>query len=203
MPIRKAALTVLCTLVCFNCATGQSQRPVVDLGWLRAVQQQDGWTVERSTFFPLSEEKILVGDTIQAVDSKRTDTCDPLSASRIFTGIPLDAVTVTVIRDGTLKTLHLFPRKEPLVEFAPRYHSTTFMPCAKDLTAPQLTLTDVSGQSHTIRYGPKWTLLHIWSTSCPACWADIDTLNEISAPPLSSVSLVAVVHSHQDVAFVR
>lgn len=194
MRIGLLALPAILSLYCSQFAIGQSLRPTIDLGWLRAVQQQHGWKVVRSTFVPSSGDRINVGDSIRAVGSQKTDACGPLTAIRIFDRIGREESTVTVVRDGTPKILHLFPGQEPLIGLAPPFTSfrRELPACSMDDTLPVLTLPDSSGQSHVIRYGPKWMLLHIWSTFCPACWKDIPALNEISIPPPDNLAVVVV-----------
>lgn len=186
----KIALTALCAVLLANCAIAQSQPPTIDLGWLRAVKQQTGWTVVYSSFIPASAERILPGDVIRTVDSQQTYACGPLSAARVFSRIPETVSTVTVTRYDTLKTLHFFREQETLLAM-PRSLSNASM-CSADQPAPILTLPGSSGQLHTVRYGPKWTLLHLWSTFCPVCWADIPLLNEISNPLPGDLALVEV-----------
>ena len=44
-----------------------------------------------------------------------------------------------------------------------------------------------------MRYGPKWTLIHIWSTACSSCWRDVSALNEMLNPPSSKLVVVVIV----------
>lgn len=193
--MRRASAVVLVTLCLLlsYCWAGDTSSPIVDLGWLRAIQQEDGWLVIRSYHVSLSGASVSPGDLIVAVDNDRVDGCNAISASIILSNIAGEASTVKVIRHGTMRTLHFDSQQEPLLKLVPRRFSKKRPPSeAKAAVAPSVELPDLAGKLHLINYGPNWTLIHIWSTGCPACWRDIPPLNEISQPPLASVVVIAI-----------
>jgi AhpC/TSA family len=164
---------------------------VVDIGWIRVTQIDKGWVVARSYHHSYSGESILPGDVILSVDRRSVVGANALNMARILSRIPRDADTVELLRNGVSKRLQLFPVSEPLVKQAVRF---TFAKAeaARDAGLPSGALPDRSGQMHTFQYGPKWTLIHIWSTFCPGCWRDVAALNEISKPFPNSLAVVVV-----------
>jgi thiol-disulfide isomerase/thioredoxin len=108
--------------------------------------------------------------------------------------IGLGAETISVVRNGQTKLLHRFPANQPLLKEGLRFlqREGDFAAYEKDAVAPSITLPDASGTTHTVHYGSKWVLVHIWSTWCPPCWADIDALNEFANPAPESLTVVAV-----------
>jgi len=188
-----AALTLVCSLLLCSLAADAAVRPAIDLGWLQAIQQDNGWLVIRSYHFPSSQEPVLPGDLIVAVDKQQVDSCNAISAARILSRIQAGAGTAKVIRKGAVTTLHFLPQQEPLLKSFRQPRGSEKLPLYGKLAlAPIVALPDVLGQTHTLRYGPKWTLVHIWSTGCPPCWRDVSALNEISIQPEPSLAVIGI-----------
>jgi len=168
--------------------------PVVDLGWLRVIEHGSGWQVVRVFDGTLSQEPLQQNDVIVAIDGKTIVGVNALMAARMLNAIGLGAETISVVRNGQTKLLHQFPANQPLLKESLRVRQrvSDFAAYTKDAVIPSITLPDTAGRIHLIRYGSKLVLIHIWSTRCPPCWADIDALNEFANPSRESLTVVAV-----------
>jgi AhpC/TSA family len=188
------AVSVLLFALMPDCRAADRSSPVVDLGWLRAVQNQSGWFVARANYIAGSSDKITSGDAITAVDGQHIRDCNALTAAVFLRRIGSGAETAEITRSGSTRLLHLAPLQEKLLKLAaPQYLSDIAPPIyAKEAPAPSLELNDESGKIHRVQYGPNWTLIHIWSTACAVCWRDISALNEVLNPPPTNLAVVVI-----------
>jgi|SRR5215472_8892853 len=189
-------LTRLCLWIAIlSCsAFAVSITPTVDLGWLRVIEQGPGWQIVRVFDSPLAHEPLQQGDVIVAVDGKTIVGVNALTAARMLHAIGPGVETISVLRNGQKKLLRQFPSNQPLLKESLRFRQGEgdFAVYRKDDVIPSITLPDVSGRTQTVHYGSQFVLIHIWSTRCPPCWADIEALNEFANPAPESLSLVTV-----------
>jgi AhpC/TSA family len=189
-----ATVWVLLLALMPDCHAADQSLPVVDLGWLRAMQIQSGWFVTRANYIAGNNDKITPGDAITAVDGQHIRDCNGLTATVFLRRIGSGAETAEITRNGSTRLLHLAPLQEKLLKLgAPQHISDIAAPIyAKEAPAPSLELNDESGKIHRIQYGPNWTLIHIWSTACAVCYRDISALNEILNPPPTNLTVVVI-----------
>ena len=192
-------MKVILARICFwgailSCsASAASIRPIVDLGWLRVTKDDSGWQVVRVFDDPISHEPLQLHDLVVGVDGKRIVGMNALAAGRILAEIGHGAGTVSVVREGKDKLLHRFPPKTPLLkEGWPLMQREGDFLEEKNSSAPSISLPDLTGSMHTVHFGSKWVLVHIWSTRCSPCWADMDAVNEFANPAPESLIVVAV-----------
>jgi len=189
-----ATVWVLLLTLMPDCHAVDQSSPVVDLGWLRAVQNQSGWFVTRANYIAASSDKITPGDAITAVDGQRIRDCNALTAAVFLRRIGSGAETAEITRSGSTRWLHLLPLQEKLLKLAAPQHISDIAPpiYAREAPAPSLELNDESGKIHRVQYGPNWTLIHIWSSACAVCYRDISALNEVLNPPPTNLAVVVI-----------
>ena len=191
-------------MLCGGLLRAQSHA-TVDVGWIRATQTDGGaWLVSRCTQFTPSGEVVRAGDAIVAINHQNIAGSSALQARELLFHIVVDASTVSVLRDGVEKELRLFPADQPLLKTGRLYSTLPLVAVthAGDDLAPVFSLPDEFGKMHAVQYGPKWTLLHVWSTNCPACWKDVPALNEILHPAPDSLAVI-VIAMGDDAAGIR
>jgi hypothetical protein len=169
------------------------------LGWLRATEEQQGWRINRVFQTSFSGEVVKAGDLVVAVDGHRLTNFTPLSAAYLLHDIAGAAHTSDVVRSGQRVRLQFFGTGEPLLEDATLGAQWTRGAelHTKGSEAPSMSLPDESGKMQSMKYGPDWTLIHIWEPHCPPCFKDISALNEISNPPMPVLRLLAIVLGDQ------
>jgi hypothetical protein len=185
-------LLVFTLLPC--CSAAETRSATVDLGWLRAEQNHNGWFVTRATYVSSTADKVNPGDAIIAVDGQRISDCNAITAAVFLRRIGSNAITAQIMRDGATRLLQLEPpTHEPLLKIAAEYVSDIEPPIySEEALAPTLELIDETGKRHQIQYGPNWTLIHLWSTGCVLCWKDIAALNEVLEPAPANLEVVVV-----------
>ena len=180
-------------LLCSSSAAAQHRS--IDLGWLSATQEQQGWRVSKAFHHPATGQSIEAGDLLLAVDGQQLADLDVLSAAFVISRIPDPAETADVLRNGAPLRLNFFVGEEPLLKgnglWADRNFPTRLY--ARQSQAPAIELRDESGNLRLVKYGPKWSLIHVWQPHCPPCFKDIPALNEVSNPPMDSLQLIAIV----------
>jgi S1-C subfamily serine protease len=135
-----ATVWVLLLALMPDCHSADQGSPVVDLGWLRAVQNQSGWFVTRADYIAsgwfvtradyiaASSDKIAPGDAITAVDGQRIGDCNALTAAVFLRRIASGAETAEITRSGSRRWLHLLPLQEKLLKLAARQYISDIAP---------------------------------------------------------------------------
>jgi hypothetical protein len=137
-----------------------AESPVIDLGWLRASQKEEGWIVERVAMLTLTGEKIEAGDAAYSVDGRRIDTLNALSASNELDWISFGATYVRLIGNGSSRVVQLRPM-DPLLDGLNVRRDVHRYPKNERIAA--LKLPDENGHMTTFKPGPGSTLIHVWS----------------------------------------
>ncbi len=139
-----------------------AESPIIDLGWLRASQTDQGWLIEKIAMFTESGQTIQPGDIVVSIDGHRVDDENALSASNELDWLR-NADVARVIRHGAPSTLQL-RLPDPLLKdlFAFRHRYVHQYPKDERITA--LHLPGIDGKPTTWKFaGAQTTLIHFWS----------------------------------------
>lgn len=139
-----------------------AQSPIIDLGWLRASQTDQGWLIEKAAMFTESGQKLQPGDIVVSIDNHRIDDENALSASNELAWVP-NANAARVIRHGSPLRLQL-RLPDPLLKdfFSDLHRDVRRYPRDSRITA--LHLPGLDGKPITWKFGnTRTTLIHFWS----------------------------------------
>lgn len=179
-------------LQCCHAATESAA--VVDLGWLRATHESSGWLINRAHYLSSDGDKVVPGDLLVFIDDQRIADCNAITAAAFLLRIGTEARTAQVLRNGRNQILHLMPSPDSRLRLiGPQFVSDVAPPIyADEAPAPRIELQDQLGKIHQVKYGPSWTLIHVWTTSCSVCWRDISALNEMLNPPSTGLEIIVI-----------
>jgi hypothetical protein len=186
---------LLLIAVCSIAACASSVPPynaVIDLGWIRVVEEDGGWLVTNVYQLPPAREPLRSGDVIVAVSNQRLDQMNALSAARVLSELEVGAAdTASVLRGGQFQTLHFRP-PDLLGSYGQRRFLTdSYQLHSRTAAVPSLTLADSEGKLHEIPVQNQFTLIHVWN---PFCRDDnVDALSEIALSPQKGDLRVAAV----------
>jgi len=181
--------------VCSTAAPPSSVPPynaVIDLGWIRVVEADDGWLVANVYQLPPVREPLRSGDVIVAVGNQRLEQINALSTARVLSEIDVGAAeTASVLREGQFQTLH-FRQSNSLGNYGQRRFLTgSYQLYSRAAAAPALTVADSGGKLHEVPTEHQFTLIHIWN---PFCHDDnAEALSEIARSPQQGGLRVAAV----------
>ncbi len=201
-PMRRSAMTLrrlaLFVLLCGLCGWTQERREVnsisIDVGWMAAVQRNDGWLVtevvprlliERPPPAPpllVRKQTLRVGDVLLRIGSYDLAQLGPLAVAWILNDVPGRPLPVHLLRNGSAYDVLVFGEggstgvAEPIPKYSPAELQT------RDAPAPDFSLADLQGQRHTRDFHRgKWVLLNFWGTWCTACTEEMAGLNYLHA----------------------
>jgi len=117
---------------------------------------------------------------VQRLESSGFDTIKPMASRkrrpRITRSPALVVLGVGLILTG-MATYLAWPRTAEPVESEALGGRT--QPVAVNYTAPDLTLSDLNGEAHSLaEYRGQVVLVNLWATWCPPCKAEMPTLQE-------------------------
>ena len=177
----------------------------IDVGWVTAVQQSQGWLITEATpelhtlrpppTLPLVQKQSLrAGDVLLRIDGHDVDQLGPLAVTEILRDALMRSVSAQIRRDGRIVSVLVFG--EPYPADNTTKSEASYRPDdlqKRGALAPDFSLVDLEGRQHTRdSYHGKWILLTFWGTWCAACTSEIPALNYLSANYKSRLTVVSV-----------
>ena len=177
----------------------------IDVGWVTAVQQSQGWliteaTPELQTLMPpptvplLQKQSLRAGDVLLRIDDHDVDQLGPLAVAEILRDAQNRSVSAQIRRDGRILSVLVFGEPYPAdntTKSEAGYRSDDLQ--KRGTPAPDFSLVDLEGRQYTRdSYHGKWILLTFWGTWCSACIREIPALNYLGANYKSKLTVVSV-----------
>ena len=174
----------------------------IDLGWVAAVQQSQGWLIIEAPPAPAppapaiakSKRNLKVGDLLRSIDGHDLAELGPLAVTRMLHDVPFRRVPMRLVREGDTYDVQAFGEgvlTDGTIMSAPSYSPSELL--KRGAPAPDFSLLDLQGQRHKREaYRGKWILLNFWGTWCPGCMDEIPALNYLGLHYKSSLTVVSV-----------
>lgn len=195
--VSRARSLLLLLLVATSRAAGPASVPRIDLGWLRATQNDQGWLLTYVYEGIPTRDALRSGDVLVSVDHQRLEELNPLGVAHVMTGIG-SAHTAVVYRNQATVRLNFVSLDERVISLPRRRFDWPTQIYARGTPPPSLALPDPNNLVHNVAFREKWTLLHLWSAFCDI---GLDALNEMANPEPSDLHIVGIELGHhvQDV----
>jgi peroxiredoxin len=169
----------------------------IDLGWVAAVQENQGWVVTDAPPAPpiaKSKQSLKAGDLLLSIDGHNLAELGALAVARMLGDVPFRAVPMQLERDGKTYDMRVFGEgvlTDRTAKPEPSYALAELV--KRDAPAPDFSLLDVEGQRHTLEsYRGKWILFNFWGTWCAGCIDEIPALNYLSLHYKSKLLVLSV-----------
>lgn len=177
-------------LICF----AQSVRDYqvnVDLFWMAATQQPDGWRVTKAY---RGTRTLRVGDLLLKIDDQDLSTLGPLAVIAMLDDVPFRHVPMTIERDGQTQEVSVFGegvQTDGTVKANPSYLKDILQ--RRDQPAPPFSLKNLENQNLSLsQYRGRWVLLNVWGTWCSGCMQELPALEYLSSHYHDRVAVVGI-----------
>jgi len=192
LPVRWACLLFfLLTVACW--ATSPGLAPRIDLGWLNAIETDQGWLITNVYEPVLDRDALRSGDVLVSVDHQRLEELGPVGVAHLMQGMR-SAQSAIVYRDQATVKLNFVSLGERVIQL-PRQFDWSPQTYKWDRAVPSVILPDASGVIHSLSLTGKWTLLHVWNLSCNI--SGLDALNEMANPEPSDLRIIGIEYGHR------
>ena len=155
--------------------------PAVDLGWIRAIQEENGWLVAYSYQVPRNGRSLQASDLILSIDGRDLAALNPVSVAFLVETAARDAKSCVVVRNGKRERLDFEFPDHLLRDAYPLHSFSSVRLYERNEVLPSLELRDVDGTPHFVKFDQQWTLLRIGSFGCGI--DDLAALDELAASP--------------------